>query len=468
MIRRGRNVVSFFIGPAEAGTLTAAEALDDAQLPWDVEQADAFRLTVVFVPASDEPEPQEAELELPRFGRSEEISFTLDVPPDTEGAAARIIVLFRNRVLQTAVLRGEVGRPAALGALAGFVTKFSGLDDRRAFDVALLTNDTNGDGMVVRRSPASTRVSRGGEIKPIAKRIADVLASAANLPSTNLSSKRSVALLIKLAVEGHDLFDTLEQELGSLRDAERIQVVNASSEFLLPIEAVYAHTAPLSDAKLCSNYLDDPARCTGSCTPDGDTSTLCPNAFWGLSKTIERHRYDPKYDDDPGGGYRLYAVDPPRSGQRDIEIDHAVVGVSDRVKAPDASRLINTLGARGAGARDWNDWKSKLSGADTQLLVLCPHTDAAANTLEISKMTLARGNIEAPYVTGCRPVSPIVVLFGCRTVGTDGDPAGFANRFMQKGARVVFHSSTDLHSLRSASSSGSCSRWPRRRWSATR
>ena len=47
-------------------------------------------------------------------------------------------------------------------------------------------------------------------------------------------------------------------------------------------------------------------------------------------------------------------------------------------------------------------------------------------------------------MTGGREVKPFVVLFGCRTAPTSDDPGGFATRFMQTGARAVFHSSTDL------------------------
>ena len=47
-------------------------------------------------------------------------------------------------------------------------------------------------------------------------------------------------------------------------------------------------------------------------------------------------------------------------------------------------------------------------------------------------------------MTGGRQVEPVVVLFGCRTSGTRGDPGGFASRFMMKDAAIVFHSLADL------------------------
>jgi hypothetical protein len=40
-----------------------------------------------------------------------------------------------------------------------------------------------------------------------------------------------------------------------------------------------------------------------------------------------------------------------------------------------------------------------------------------------------------------------VILFGCRTSGTGGDPAGFAERFALQGASAVFHSVADLRNV---------------------
>jgi hypothetical protein len=76
--------------------------------------------------------------------------------------------------------------------------------------------------------------------------------------------------------------------------------------------------------------------------------------------------------------------------------------------------------------------------------VLCPHADYAKHALEIGNANLERGRIAPRYVTGGREVKPFVVLFGCRTAPTPDDPGGFAAHFQRTGARVVFHSSTDL------------------------
>lgn len=443
VVQRGSNQVEFFVGPAELGAVAAPAPFRDEELPWEEEKAEAFRLTVLFVPVREELAAQESELELPRFGRSPSVWFELDVEPGTVTAAARIVVLFRSRVLQTAVLRGRVGRQARLTDLAAFVPDLDELDDRRSFDLALFANDTAGRSVLLRSSRGITRVSHGDDVKPIAREIANLLATAATRSALNLNTKPARKLLIDLAVAGHDLYMALEHELGPLAGKERIQVVNARSDFPLPIELVYEREPPDDDAKLCPEYLADPERCTGACNGVNDTTVICPNAFWGMSKTIERHRIDPGARVDPDGGYLLRVSDRPRAGHRDVSIERIVVGASRRVGTADSKRLVDGLPGA-APAATWADLMTALSTHDTQLLVLCPHADYKKFVLEIGDADLKRGRIAERYVTGGRDVKPFVLLFGCRTAPTADDPAGFASRFMQTGARAVFHSSTDL------------------------
>jgi hypothetical protein len=446
VLRRGPNPVRFFIGPREKGALAAPVALDESQLPWEEENAAAFRLTVVFILGVEDPTPQQAEIDLPRFGRSPDVRFELDVADTATEASARILVLFRNRLLQTAVLRGQVDQEAELAELTSLVPQLAGLDDRRPFDAALFANDNGGSHQLSRHSNGQTFVSSAGGVPAIAERLAKILRDAAGVRQRSkkgLASEPLRKLMINLAVNGHDLFDSLEVELGPLAKAERIQIVAARNEWLLPLELAYGRPAPDDSAGICDRFLADPETCNGACTGPDDTSRLCPNAFWGLSKTIERHRFDPQTDEDPGAGYLLLALTQPRPNARTLNVTNALFGASSRVVAKDRTPVVLSL-RNATDAADWDGWKTSLAGQDTELLVLLPHADYAAAELEISAKRLARGRIEPPYVTGGREVNPIVVLFGCRTTGTSGDPSGFAARFMQKGARVAFHSIADL------------------------
>lgn len=447
----GPNAVAVFVGPLERGAAAAASPLDEASLPWEEQAADAFALTVVLVPIAPRATVQQRELLLPRLGRSAEVRFELIVPAGSH-ASGRLVVLFRNRILQTAVLHAREGAALSLDEAVAITPTLTRLDDRRAFDVALLANHTDAVRTVACHAEGRTTVGDLATLPPIAGRIADTLAKAVRVrrPKRGLSTPAARALLVELAQHGRDLFSELEEELAPLQDAERIQVVTARGQWFLPIEAAYPRYAPDDDAAICTRYLDDPTTCDGACTPSTDRSTVCPNAFWGLCKTIERHHYDPTIDGESPNGNLLISLDPPTRGTRDLVIRRVLLGASERVKPADREATLLALGDGATSVASWEDWAAALKEADTDLLVLLPHADYNHVLLEISKDGLRRSHIEREFVTGARDVHPVVILFGCRTTGKADDPAGFATRFMSKGARAVFHSSTDLLNVHAA------------------
>jgi hypothetical protein len=148
---------------------------------------------------------------------------------------------------------------------------------------------------------------------------------------------------------------TLQDELGPLAGSERIQVVSAHrSDFPLPIEVVYEREPPDKNATLCREYLVDPERCNGACNGVDDTTAICPNAFWGMSKTIERQRVAPGGKVDPEGGYVLRVADRPRAARRNVPIERILVGTSVRVDDADTTNLVNGL-AGAVPAKTWKD-----------------------------------------------------------------------------------------------------------------
>ena len=454
--RTGDNDVLVFIGPEEKGALSTREAFDDSALPWD-EDVEAFRLTVVLVPLVPEGEPQTAQIDLPRFGRSRTAAFTLTVPSGKRRISARVLVVFRNRILQTAMLTGTVGKTARLKDVSVIVGALGNLDDRSSFDLALLANhDHTGTRRLISHASSRTAVTASNEVPVISSRITDELVKAADMSLTRgLASKSARDLLVTLAVHGRDLYNELDSAggLGRLADAERIQVVSASGDWFLPIELAYGRDAPDKDAAVCTRFLDDPSTCGGVTCPAAPTAeavlkVICPNAFWGLSKTIERHRFDPELE------ARFKAptvlVPPPRAKRRTLSLERALFAASGRVRPADSAPAFAALGLPAATADSWGAWVTSLATADTHLLVLLPHTDYSDPSLEISDDPLVRGRIEQRHVTGGRPVTPVVILFGCRTGGNHGDPGGFASRFMSKQAAIVFHSSTDLKNTHAA------------------
>jgi hypothetical protein len=438
--RRGENEVRAFIGPLVEDALTAPTPLDESALPWDEEDVDAFRLTIVFVPLVPRGDPQTAQIDLPRVGRSEVASFRLDVPRTATTVSARLVVAFRNRIIQTAVLSGSIGQPATLGASVALVDDLDGLDERTPFDAALLSNHAVDDlrALLAHSQQQTVLVSGVDALLETTKRMAEKLARAANLTATpnTLKGKTARDILVGLAVDGRELHDRLPQ----LAEARRIQVISAGGDWFLPIELAYEREAPDPGAQICENFLRDPASCGPACPERLDV--LCPGSFWGLSRTIERHRFDSDLQAELGE--RIALVASPRENRRQLVLQRAVFGASSKVREPALGSTAAALGVASV-LRGWKAWAADLENQDTHLLVLLPHTSYAPDpTLEISKEPLERGRIEQRHVTGGRDVRPVVVLFGCRTSGSRGDPSGFASRFMLKKAAVVFHSLADL------------------------
>ena len=216
------------------------------------------------------------------------------------------------------------------------------------------------------------------------------------------------------------------------------------SDWVFPLELAYDRPAPKLTAKLCPTFEAGAVACAG-CPNNGSTEFVCPNGFWGLSKSIERLHVDPAEVEDEAAGFLV--LFEPKRGQRDIAVTSVAFAAARQVPAASQDKVAAALAVVGdARADTWDGWQAALATTPFDLLVLLPHTDYNLPSLFIgSQVELRRGQIEPPFVTGGHAdLRPMVVLFGCETAGTGDDPAGFATRFMTKGAAVVFTSLTKL------------------------
>lgn len=448
----GRNRVTVFVGPREAGALRAG-TLTDAELGFTSPDVASVRLTAVLVPLSPRVAPVRATLVVPRVGRSTDARLTLHVPPGTREVSARLLLLHRNRVLQTAVLTGAVGRPATLTELALVTPDLAHLRGRRRFDAAVVANhDAAGrTGLMAHRDGRTTSIDVAAmpEVERTLARIRALLIDAARLPARKAAhptawTRREIDLLVELAVHGRDLHAFLEDALLPFgADLRRIQVVTARTGVFLPLELAYTRPAPDDGAALCPSWAAGGADCGPGCGagPD-DTTIVCPAAFLGVRAVVERHYLDGEAGAD---GRQHLTTAAPVDGRGRLTVRHGVLAASTRVSADDAAAALAALDGDARRATDWSAWTRALAANDTDLLVLLPHTNVAQATLEVSGTTLARGRIEARHVTGGRGVHPVVLLLGCDTGGCREDPAGFATRFLARDAAVVLSSLTELH-----------------------
>lgn len=449
----GTNLVDVFIGPEEREALVGP-ALTDEQLGFD-ERRTAVRLTVVLVPLSPSAEPVRAELDVPRTGRSPDIRLPLDVPAGTQRVRARLILLHRNRVVQTALLTGEVdGTVAHLVETLTLWQDLEELDERRAFDAALVLNrDDDGVPALIAVSDGHARLASSAVVGQMSERLRELLIAASDLPRSGKQVAESQrALLVRAALAGRDLHTQLEDHLGqgALATAERIQVVTARADHFLPLELVYDRRAPDKDAQVCPRWLAG-EQCGPACFADEtDRSVVCPAVFWGLSRVVERH-YASR-PDELGGNLLVLAA--PRRARRRLSHRSTLVGASRRVPDQDVAAALAVFGDRVGRATSWEDWEKRIAATETDVLVLMPHTNPVQATLEIAGSELERGYLEREHVTGDHDTTPLVLLLGCDVTGTREDPAGYASTFMARSAAVVLGSLTMLAADHAAALAG--------------
>jgi hypothetical protein len=446
-----RNDVSAWIGPEEADAIVDAVAFDESSFDWGA--AESYKLTVVFAPQLPEAKPQRAEVHLFKAGPTKPASFHIHVPDDATEVAARIVVLHRNRVLQTAVLHGAVGQRAVLEERVVVHGAMGRLDDRRPFDLALVANhDARNKPKLLRNASAKVTVDEVSvAVKTQIGRITDLLDAAVGLESKGTLDRYKTAreLVRNLAEAGSALRKFIAGDghpLDALAAMKRISVLTVGDSWSLPIELVYAYDTPRSDA-LCPNYIATKGMgpCTkANCPPmTGSRDFVCPLGFWGLSKTIERYHVSDDQRTKPGG--KAVLLGDATATHTPLKVTRVAFAADNKVTPREQNAVATALGVEPIA--DWGAWQTEL-GTETQLLVLLPHTqykNVPQPSLFIGKeQRLGLFDIDESMVTGGHDVHPLVVLFGCKTTGDVENPSGFVSQFMTSKSAVVFSSLTKL------------------------
>ncbi|MBA3551286.1 MAG: hypothetical protein H0W27_00240 [Actinobacteria bacterium] len=473
----GDHELSVAIGARNERSIVADRPFPVEKLP---PSRNGHRLTVVFTEPLLLPEPLVETIELPPVGESDAARFKLFVPAEAESVEARIAVLHRGRILQTALLRGGVLPPDRLetpGAEApdggpairviveanirpGLVD----LDDRQRFDAAIVLNhDRDGRSAATLINGKKAAILKLDWARQAVQSIESVFAAAEadRAFDRKLDSEVSLGHLRGLAVEGHLLYQNLgvvfERTFGRKR-LERIQVLSANPNSPLPLEVVYDLDPPARDAALCPNAeraLID-GRCDGSShdlNAEGHLDVVCPAGFWGITKVIERQ-----------------AVDPDRLSEP-VDFDHAVTsepvgrrktlaGVTGMLFAASAhvndvsktelkrvtASLKSLLGADRLHPTDtWKEWAAQVRSGEPSLLLLLAHQTLEGGitpALEINEERAGErrkaGEITEHYVNVNRDrPGPIVLLLGCDTAVPQDHYQSFVVQFRAVGASIV-------------------------------
>jgi len=469
--RRGLEVGSnykldvFIAAPGE-GSIQADQTFPDDQLDWQAK--DSYVLRVIFAEPDQWAKPMIGSLNLPRRGSSSKCTF--DFSPTKAGLfSGRITVLYRERVLETALLNALVVSestewsnikdvPPLRFAVEAIVRRnLTDLDRRRKFDACLVLNHTP------KQQTAATAVSEHGAfinslegILPQLAVVNDLLSQVAlNSKAYNkgLLTKRNAKLLSDLAQEGnllyrHIVLDYIDQSpaAAELRDAEYLQIVSTRPDALVPLEFVYEYPPPAPDAPVCPNAVQAlrNGKCPSDCVPKTSPAThVCPLGFWGLSRVIERHVHDQELERE--AKVETDGADPEAGREALARQGTSLLAASKQVPSISKTQLQKSVQKSWQGTvtpvSKWTDWQAAVQANKPVLLLALPHADGTGRkiSLEISGDVIQSIFIDPSYVCSNSTTPPIVLLLGCDVANVSSTEAYARNIaiFRQAKAAIV-------------------------------
>ncbi|MDT4896062.1 MAG: hypothetical protein QOH25_1139 [Acidobacteriota bacterium] len=460
------------IGPLSTKWESAPEKFPVEKLP---PSETGHHLTVFFTEPRVSPDPQFGKLFLPPSGATAPCRFYFHTGQALDHIRARITVLHRNRVIQTAILDAPVATSgkAKKGRIkvdieARVLPDINDLRRRQTFDAALVLNHSS------EGQPMAMAVSgEEADMFPIDdtsfKQTIDALngeltnlANAGDFPK-DISAKRTTELLNKLASHGrllHKYLFGLRREGQWLldKDKKKIQIISTRPESNLPLEFLYDYEAPNLNAKLCA--FAKKSLPTGECDkacggPKKRKTIVCPLGFWGLNRVIERHTYDEKIK--LKGTFGLKAA--ASSQRQPLQVlDKALFAASEKVDEGDnkgtikkVEKVLKEKTKHTDYVMSWKEWAAKIKTTSPSLLLLLSHTEVGEQegnmaSLEIGKLPRLRVvDIEEKYVR--KPGSkarPLVMLIGCSTHAPENPLESFVPFFGAHASIVLSTGSTVL------------------------
>lgn len=473
----------------------SSEKFRGETLPPDKE---SYKLTVILTEPQLFTEAQMKTITLPSQGNSSECQFFFHVGEGIKKIEARISILYKNRVLQTALLKAKVSTNPTevsedfkieLNREAIVRADFNGLKERRYFDAAFILNeDVNNEPRVTAISDQyvsfSTPEGLEGFNKQVDRFIQEVADSSKDF-ARKLDDPKMVKLLGNLAKYGNRLYKSLiENQIWSpLADKligqsendvignnpKRIQIISAKPDTRLPFEFLYERPSPVGEqVKLCPKAILglEQGKCFTDCEGlKNPQDYVCPLGFWGLSNIIERHTHSIFYSSTrskDGSDFRFQAE--PVENRKCLEVFRKVLfaasNKADVLEQPTvdgkteiikggvekiSSALSIITKSSLSKISSWDEWKKQIkSGSPPSALILLTHTktmNSGILALEIedgSQADMLLEAIEPEYVHLTKEYpQPIVLLIGCETGKAKIDFMNFIASFRQSGAAII-------------------------------
>ncbi len=454
-----------FIAEADvAAQGTADQPLDESVLP---PSADGHELTIVYCPLSpiDEVDgrphilqPTMGTLHLPPRGTSTRVAFTLRCGAVVADFRARLIVLHANRALQTLLLTAPEDGLLRLEAENVYAPSFESPSADAPSDLTFVINENpqGRHGLATIGKDAASFIEPAGldeTWKSMTKVLTEAVREEAGRKGLGIDREQTLSLMRALAYWGAAIRKQLVRQhpVAALESAQRVQVVEAVSEAFFPVEFLYAGKPPEPTAALCPNALAALSagdnRLHDQCPHKNDKHHVCPMAFWGFHKCIERHT---------STGSRDHVVSIPQPGDERLGpfksvLMGASVNASAEMKGPKGlPATVRKMAPHSAYVTSWDAWSKEIQDAHPDLLVLLSHSGASqdiedAGALEISTDHRTIGLLDDEYVHTGEGKGPLVLLLGCSTSLSDVPFLSSVRQFHESGAPVVIGTLSVIH-----------------------
>lgn len=457
--------------PRRESTVVASERLDERLLP---DNDNGHDLILVYCPLTAVtdgqgdrtiPPPQRQVVHLPPTGDSTPADFTVNCGPEPARFRARLIVLHENRVLQTLRLTCRADGAPSLDPENVYAPALQSPSAGTPADIAFVVNDSpQGVSGVAAMTPGGASFLEPEGLKESIRQmrlaLSRAVVAAVGEEDARLDAEDNLKLMRLLANHGAAILDTIRRQhpFDALDAASRVQVVEAVDKAYFPIEFLYSGKAPRADAVLCPNALaalgGDTRAVHGGCEHNKDRGFVCPAAFWGFDKCIERHA---------SNGQAAHVIGVPVPGEEVLgPFTSALVAASERA----ATQMQGPQGLPATVARhvatvtevaSWSDWEQRVADKHPDLMVLLPHTADSTNfpgipTLEVSKDVLEGSHLDETLVRARPPPAkgPLVLLLGCSTTFAEVPFLNFVQGFNLKGAPIVIGTLSVIHGTQAA------------------
>lgn len=433
-------------------------------------------LTIVFTTLNGTPYAQQGKIFLPPEVSSKTCRFYFHTDKSLDRFRARITVLHRNRVIQTAILGAPVAKTGkakkddkiTIEVEARILPNFNNLRQRQQFDAAIVLNHTD-DGKPLATTISGSQASIFSFDETAFKETIDDLngqltnlAIDAEFPE-DIGKNPTTKLLSTLAQHGRllhrHLFEFNQEENWPLGpDKKKIQVVSTRRDSNLPLEFLYDYDAPDDDAELCkfAKKALPKGECNKACEGlKNNVKVICPLGFWGLNRVIERHAFDRNLRLDGTSGLMTAST----SERKPLEVlNKALFAASARVDEGESKGMIKTVQTllkektkKTYYVKTWKDWTETIKKESPSLLLLLSHTEEAVESNEMRSLEIADNErrkavqITKEYVINPESQTrPLVMLVGCSTHAPDNRLENFVTPFSQYAAIVISTGSTVL------------------------